>query len=277
MDKKTRELFELLQYKKGKKEREREAKEIAQGVKDMLDKDAYLLRSADRRFATILHRAVELQNFELVATLLQIDASLYDDTDSVGWNAMHFFINGCTNEQTVSREGFEWFQAVCKTKSNPFYPIILQGDAKGTTPLMYLCSKYIQYEKQPGEEENEEEEKDESKDDDDDDAEDMERKDKEKQEYTHYDVLEVIVGVYKEEGNIFASNALGETALGIAQNRGEKALIALLKAMRKYKLDEELHVIKKEKMKKITRGSMDNVTRNPTALARGTCSGCVIA
>eukprot|EP00466_Bigelowiella_natans_P004612 jgi/Bigna1/87996/estExt_fgenesh1_pg.C_270012 len=200
MDPKAKELFKKASQKNN-----------VSSVKKFLEQNSYLVDQRDVEYRTILHRACQNHDLDLISYLVQNHQKIIDAKDTGGWTCFHFFIDGFkSNAQKIPREVYEFVQTQCtaevkhggrgaaaavlQNKSGIFAGQVQAADKQGMTALMHMCRIFKKAE---------------------------------------------------GEKKIFEHNVLGETAIAIAQRRGEAALLALMKFVIKYGLDSDLAEIQR--------------------------------
>mmetsp|Transcript_42334 Transcript_42334/g.68215 ORF Transcript_42334/g.68215 Transcript_42334/m.68215 type:complete len:139 (-) Transcript_42334:107-523(-) len=137
------------------------------------------------------------------------------------------------------------------------------------TPLMHMCRIFKKAEGTSEEDEEQHQQHDEREEDDDDDDEEEAKANTKR--YRHEDILELLVANYKQK--IFEHNVLGETAIAIAQRRGEAALLALMKFVIKHGLDSDLAEIQRSS---VPRARQEEKKEEGQVVKRGQC-GCSIS
>mmetsp|Transcript_24291 Transcript_24291/g.33963 ORF Transcript_24291/g.33963 Transcript_24291/m.33963 type:complete len:277 (+) Transcript_24291:90-920(+) len=276
MDPKAKELFKNASQKNN-----------VSRVKKILEENRYLVDQRDVEYRTVLHRACQNHDLELINYLVQNHHKLIDAKDTGGWTCFHFFIDGFkSNVQKIPREVYNFVQSQCTVEvkhrgrgkatagshhnaNEVFGSQVQAADNQGMTPLMHMCRIFKKAEGASEEEGEPQQEDDESGSDDSDDEGD-EAKANTKM-YRHEDILELLVANYKKK--IFDHNVLGETAIAIAQRRGEAALLALMKFVVKHELDSEMSEIRRLSL---PRAKQEEKKEGEQWVKRGQC-GCSIS
>mmetsp|Transcript_19044 Transcript_19044/g.26587 ORF Transcript_19044/g.26587 Transcript_19044/m.26587 type:complete len:270 (+) Transcript_19044:47-856(+) len=269
MDPKTKDLFAQI-------DASIDATKMVQEVKRRLEASNFLVEARDVEYRTVLHRACQVHNLELIHFLVQnYGDRLIKAKDTGGWSCFHFFIDGFTSNTVIREEVYKFVREQCfpgdgktgATTNAHFTSQVMAKDNQDTTPLMHMCRIYRASEKAT---EDAEKDGDEDSDDSDSDSEaHKESKNNPKRSYTHYDVLDLLVSHYKK--GVFDANVLGETALGIAQRKGDQSLLALMKSMLKHKLDQELNNIR---MQEAPRAKQEE---ERVESDRSQCTTCVLS